>query len=226
MDIEADVLCFSYLYGTMGSSPSYGGVGCPGELIKLQMPSIHFFNTTFWHIYESGYNSVDDLFKVGTIKFKKKLKIVEPTEAKLEIQSFASPPEGAERLARFVIKNAGDGKASIDGIKSSGKERKLICDKKELEPSESAECVAIVDRNDRNMRLAYTEQPCGKPKHSVVAISLDIEAEKEEDGNFCESNPDCSTGEECCVNLCRPAAEGVCDDIDSDGILDTWVPFR
>ncbi|MBI2675788.1 MAG: hypothetical protein HYX24_04985 [Candidatus Aenigmarchaeota archaeon] len=42
--------------------------------------------------------------------------------------------------------------------------------------------------------------------------------------SYCESSSDCSTGEECCVNLCRPAAEGVCDDIDSDGILDTWVP--
>ncbi len=122
------------------------------------------------------------------------------------------------------MKNTGNGKASIDGIKSSGKERKLICDKKELEPGESAECVAVVDRNDRNLRLSYSEWPCGKPKHDVLAVSVESKAETGE--SFCESNSDCSTGEECCVNLCRPAAEGVCDDIDSDGIPDTWVPIQ
>ncbi len=233
-DIEADVLCSYYIYGfynIMGrilnrtSGQYYYPTGY--DFFKVQIPTIINGKVEGYLDWMTPYpKAEDDLFRVGTIKFQKKLKVVQPTEAKLEIQSFAGPAEGGERLIRFVITNNGDGKASIDGIKIRGTDVRLTCDDKALEAGQSAECVAIVGRNDKSLRLAYSEEPCGKPKHNVLAVNLDIGAETGEEGTFCESSSDCSTGEECCASICRPAAEGVCDDIDSDGILDTWVPFE
>ncbi len=194
----------------------------PGGNVK-NFENIQAMDNNDWRI-NRNFSAEDDLYRIGAIKFRKKLKVVEPTEASLDIQSFAGPPEGSERLARLVITNNGNGKASIGKLTARGKEIKMACDDRELEAGESAECVSIVDRNDRMLRLAYSEQPCGKPKINVLALSLSAAAASGE-GESCEANEDCSTGEECCANACRPAAEGVCDDIDSDGIPDTWVPF-
>ncbi len=212
-DVEADIFCFYYIYG-------YGG---GNQILKAQIPTVIIGDKGFL-VNRFSFLTTEDFFRAGTVKFQKKLKVVQPTEAKLEVKSFAGPPDGSERLTRLVITNKGNGKASIGKLTIRGKEVMLTCDDKELQAGESSECVAILDRNDRNMRLAYSEQPCGKPSGNVIAINLDI-GQAEEGGQFCDSNSDCSTGEECCASLCRVAAEGVCDDIDSDGVLDTWVPF-
>ncbi len=153
----------------------------------------------------------------------------------IRIQSFHLPEEASQKtVARVVLKNVGDGCAFMEDIDFDIAGEILYSPKGRICSGETAEILFemsledLASIRDINLDMKYESETlgCGKTKDKEATFNLGrIKPASPSGQNFCKANSDCSTGEECCVNLCRPAAEGVCDDIDSDGIPDTWVPF-
>ncbi len=153
----------------------------------------------------------------------------------IRIQSVHLPDEVSYKaVARVVLKNVGEGCAFLEDMNFDMAGEMLYSPKGKICAGETAEILFAVDSGritnlrDMNLNIKYEAESlgCDKTKDREASFNLGrIKPSSTSGQNFCLSDSDCSTGEECCVNLCRPAAEGVCDDIDSDGILDTWVPF-
>ncbi|MBI2675585.1 MAG: hypothetical protein HYX24_03945 [Candidatus Aenigmarchaeota archaeon] len=166
------------------------------------------------------------------------LQTVPQRGASLKIVSMHMPEETAEKaVSRVVIENEGDDCAWLEDINFNVQGHVLYSPKGKICSGQTAEILFEADRDDLanagslSLNLKYEAETlgCDKTKNKEASFKSGKEKSNVKSGGgspACSSDSDCSTGEECCVNICRPAAEGVCDDIDSDGILDTWVPIR
>ncbi len=224
-NVNTVVECMYYYFGSKGGYCFKGASHCINEgsceFYKYSVPTViqagpdATENDAMTHNVE--YNSIEDFFKIGEISFQKRLKVVEDNIFPNLKHSF-SISDSFPRIAKINIKNEGNGKASITKVYSGTDYEFVVCDKEELNPREETECILKINSNDNfGLFFDYEYKDCGRLKEKKVVVKSGVTLDT------CLSDNDCSTGL-CCENFCRDPNAGFCDDVDRDGVSDTWIP--
>ncbi|MEM7826929.1 MAG: hypothetical protein QXQ40_01750 [Candidatus Aenigmatarchaeota archaeon] len=102
----------------------------------------------------------------------------------------------------------------------------LGCDFDVLNKNEQGECLIEITPSKTqqvNIRMDYEYSRCGADMHSV--LSTKTERIKLNVITSCSSNADCLSGYTCCSGWCRDLKKGFCDDLNGDGIPETWISY-
>jgi len=137
----------------------------------------------------------------------------------LEIDSYSY--NKGENLLYIELKNTGDIKALIDDIHFD-QDFQLIYSPSEIDAGEKGEILVKTLSEDVIMTVGYRAAELGclnKKDFEHVFTFGDATIPKS-----CIDNADCLVDEMCCAGYCRGRDEGICDDIDRDGVPDTWIP--
>lgn len=143
------------------------------------------------------------------------------TEARLP----ENPLEGDEVFIRIVLENRGEIDARVNKAIFNLPEYKIIFMPDQIKAGEKSEIMVMANATDITIELTLkyrsTEVGCLNETHFEKTFKLG--AMKTEKPEICSTNADCPVGKICCAGLCRELAKGFCDDIDGDGIPDTWI---
>ncbi len=133
-------------------------------------------------------------------------------------------------IIRVIVKNPGDSAASLEDVSVSG--GRVIYFPKRLEAGQSGEIIVETQSQKPMLGFSVQSDSLGCQQERKEWFSLDIAAGRLVNtqgvpvipgGDACNIDFDCSTGS-CCAGLCRDSLTGVCEDIDGDGVAETWVP--
>lgn len=129
-------------------------------------------------------------------------------------------------IVRLEVKNTGDTTAYIEKVEVTNADFKVLYSPEKIEPGEKKEILLEVmpaSIGDIDFKIEYYAENLGCLNQRTHSTYVNLIAGSDIDIHPCISDSDCSIGETCCVGSCRPSAKGACDDIDGDGVPDTWV---
>ena len=150
-------------------------------------------------------------------------------ELKRSTITSASLKENEKTFIKMVLKNSGDMTAKIDKIKLNLKNYEILHYPRELAPNEEAEIIIKARAENvgtirANIEYRSDSLGCLPTKNftesfSIASIKIIGKLEK------CNSSSECKYGETCCEGYCMNLNEGFCDDINGDGIPETWIEY-
>ncbi|MBI4173423.1 MAG: hypothetical protein HY519_01770 [Candidatus Aenigmarchaeota archaeon] len=233
VDMEFEVLCTFYYFA---KSNSGFGAKNSGQTIILRHPTIIQASpatTNDWNKHNVKYSTVEDFFRLGSIQLKRKIAVVAPTKAELEITPEPTAVQDAQGNSVFniVIRNLGTGTAGIEKLELGEGNKLLYCDAESIAPGRSVECLAAIANPAAPFQLAYAQTSCGKSSSDTVSFSLTADgldaAPVVEAGepSACTLDAECGATGLCCAGSCRDPAAGVCEDTDNDGQTDAWIAY-
>ncbi len=241
-----DAKCILFVNRPAGSYPvrfeftyARGDTGYTGSSLGYASLSkaygwIDLYPITYGTKYGAAAGTAKDVNELS-LRTTFNAKAVNYEEPKLRMVSFTIPEEQlgkSEVVARIELKNAGGDKAFFDGIDFDVPGEVLYKPKGSIAPGETVEILYevaasdLVEKGGLNLDMKYETENLGCYTSKNREASFESKRIKASGLTLCKASADCLTGQECCAGACRNAAEGVCDDIDSDGIPDTWVPFE
>jgi len=147
-----------------------------------------------------------------------------PERPKLEATLYrpAKITAGDDFFIRAVIKNSGGQKAYLKAATLTDGTGKVLYMPKELAPGAEAEVIikakATADEMSLDLNYEAENLGCLNNKKAVESFSVGKATQR---GSVCSMDADCP-GAKCCAGACR-AGQGVCDDIDGDGVPDKWI---
>ncbi|MEM5835320.1 MAG: hypothetical protein QXM11_02000, partial [Candidatus Aenigmatarchaeota archaeon] len=137
--------------------------------------------------------------------------------------------EGEKFYIKIKLKNVGDKEAKIDVISTNIKNYEFIYYPKNIKAGEESELLVKAragDIDNINFEFNYRADSIGclptlnfREKFNIGNIKLVGKLKK------CASNFDCSSQEVCCEGYCMDTSTGFCDDLDGDGIPETWMDY-
>ncbi len=136
------------------------------------------------------------------------------------------PPADSD-VARIVVKNTGTTNLNLDSFSLNNPGAKIIYRPSGLAPGEEEDILVSVEPTalgaiSASLGYSSKEKQCQSTKRFDKSFILGVVTESGWT-SACNSNGECDTGL-CCSGACRDPAEGVCEDINGDGIPETWVP--
>lgn len=168
---------------------------------------------------------------VNTLNLKAVEKSIGPDlELKKATITSTNLKENEKTFIKMIMKNSGDMTAKIDKINLNLKNYEILYSPKELAPNEETEI--IIKARAENVgtikaNIEYRSEMLGclptknfTESFSIASIKIYGKLEK------CSSSSECKYGETCCEGYCMNLNEGFCDDINGDGIPETWIEYR
>jgi hypothetical protein len=216
IDVSVNVRCIFYFFGEYGKSYASGGfVISRAALLPGKAPIVG----------SASAPSTGNTYSVGTIQLHASL-LSSNMPPSLEVTPLLTSEQISAASSTFlkaVITNTGGASVNLMNLNLNTPSTLFNCNSKTLSPGTSTECIFLVapqSSTDLQLNLNYKSTDCGERKsysQSFLVGRLNVF------GVQCEKDSECTTGNICCNGECKDPAQGVCADIDGDGIPE-WVP--
>jgi hypothetical protein len=164
--------------------------------------------------------------KLGTISDNKLIEITKtPSQPKIEVTSLLTGEQlsyHSSTYLKLTINNTGDKEVDIKDIGLNVNSQFLACTSMKLMPGESTECIFYVSPKDSSLiqaNVKYQYTMCGERKtktENFQAGYIDVKPAE------CLKNSDCQENYICCAGKCHDPANGICSDVNADGIPE-WI---
>jgi len=229
ISFSVDLKCVFYYYGDYWyDKQNYFYPYTKGYIQKRVVLGVVSTGCSYPNINCFSYNRENNNTKLYTISGEQSLVVTTtPSEPKIEIKSILTQNKLFPKSSTYIklhIKNNGNKAVSINDINLNVNSQFFGCESKKIHPESSTECVLSVSPEesvDITGNVNYQYMLCGERQKRNEFISIgNIEVKSSE----CNDNSECSymLNGICCENLCYDSAEGMCSDINADGV-DEWI---